>query len=304
MDQTSLNGRQARWLLQLVPYDFQIFYRKGSLNPADAPSRRPDYCAGRQEDDTPVSQLLPSLRSKVAESCVDTVKSEPVRLLNSEVELKKRSMPGFQPAQHPEEGAHAWGLDSKSVALRGAEAVQLLASQVVRRSEARDAFEGLDVSQPLESRELCALIRRLQELDPVCKQVRRGLELPPGGQLTDPSHHDLIDVAARAKWSLMAVEPGLLCRSGLVYVPPQESVRAELLRLFHDCPSAGHWGVQMILGHLQRLTSNGTRSTGMYGNMWKYVHSARECSPSAQAIRQVEASPNPHKRCDGSFQGN
>ena len=304
MDQTSLNGRQARWLLQLVPYDFQIFYRKGSLNPADAPSRRPDYCAGRQEDDTPVSQLLPSLRSKVAESCVDTVRSEPVRLLNSEVELKKRSMPGFQPAQHPEEGAHAWGLDSKSAALRGAEAVQLLASQVVRRSEARDAFEGLDVSQPLESRDLCALIHRLQELDPVCKQVRRGLELPPGGQLTDPSHHELIGVAARAEWSLMAVEPGLLCRSGLVYVPPQESVRAELLRLFHDCPSAGHWGVQMILGHLQRLTSNGTRSTGMYGNMWQCVHSARECSPSAQAIRQVEASPNPHKRCDGSFQGN
>ena len=207
MDQTSVNGRQTRWLLQLVPYDFQIFYRKGLLNPADAPSRRPDYCAGQLEDDTPVSQLLPSLRSKVAESCVDIVRSEPVRLLNSEVELKKRSMPGFQPAQHPEEGAHAWGLGSKSVALRGAEAVQLLASQVVRRSEARDTFEGLDVSQPLESRDLYALIRRLQELDPICKQVRRGLELPPGSQLIGPSHHERIGVAARAKWSLMAVEP-------------------------------------------------------------------------------------------------
>src|SRR5216117_593800 len=66
------------------------FIERVHLNPADAPSRRPDYCAGRQEDDTPVSQLLPSLRSKVAESCVDTVRSEPVRLLNSEVELKKR----------------------------------------------------------------------------------------------------------------------------------------------------------------------------------------------------------------------
>ena len=108
-------------------------------------------------------------------------------------------MPGFQPAQHPEEGAHAWGLGSKSVALRGAEAVQLLASQVVRRSEARDTFEGLDVSQPLESRDLCALIRRLQELDPVCKQVRRGLELPPGSQLIGPSHHERIGVAARAE---------------------------------------------------------------------------------------------------------
>src|SRR5881392_3389973 len=91
MDQTSLNGRQARWLLQLVPYDFQIFYRKGSLNPADAPSRRPDYCAGQLEDDTLVSQLLPSLRAKVAKSSIDSVRSEPVRLLNTEVELNKRS---------------------------------------------------------------------------------------------------------------------------------------------------------------------------------------------------------------------
>src|SRR5436189_5354095 len=107
-------------------HDCQIFYRKGSLNPADTPSRCPDYCAGQLEDDTPVSQLLPSLRAKVAKSCEDPIRSEPVRLLTSEVELKKRSMPEFKPAQHPEEGAHAWGLNSKSVTLRGTEAVQLL----------------------------------------------------------------------------------------------------------------------------------------------------------------------------------
>ena len=66
MSQTSLNGRQARWLIQLVPYDFKIFYRKGSLNLADAPSRRPDYCIEQLEDNMLVSQLLPSLRAKVA----------------------------------------------------------------------------------------------------------------------------------------------------------------------------------------------------------------------------------------------
>jgi hypothetical protein len=52
MSQTRLNGCQTRWLIKLLPFD----YRKGVLNPADGPSRRPDYLAGADEiDDTPVT---------------------------------------------------------------------------------------------------------------------------------------------------------------------------------------------------------------------------------------------------------
>src|SRR5271155_1579727 len=40
-----INGRQARWLVYLTPYDFVIKHRPGILNPADGPSRRPDYKA-------------------------------------------------------------------------------------------------------------------------------------------------------------------------------------------------------------------------------------------------------------------
>jgi hypothetical protein len=62
MSQTQLNGRQTCWLIKLLPYDFRIFYRKGALNPADGPSRRPDYLADVEEVDlTLVSQLLPTL---------------------------------------------------------------------------------------------------------------------------------------------------------------------------------------------------------------------------------------------------
>jgi hypothetical protein len=51
----------------LLPYDFQIFYRKGALNPADGLSRRPDYLADTEEvnNQTPVSQLLPTLSTRV-----------------------------------------------------------------------------------------------------------------------------------------------------------------------------------------------------------------------------------------------
>jgi hypothetical protein len=62
MSQTQLNGRQTCWLIKLLPYNFQIFYRKGALNPADGLLRRLDYLADTEEVDlTLVSQLLPTL---------------------------------------------------------------------------------------------------------------------------------------------------------------------------------------------------------------------------------------------------
>jgi hypothetical protein len=62
ISQTQLNGRQTHWLIKLLLYDFQIFYRKGTLNPADGPLRRLDYLADAEEVDLIlVSQLLPTL---------------------------------------------------------------------------------------------------------------------------------------------------------------------------------------------------------------------------------------------------
>ena len=50
MKQPRINGRQARWLVYLTPYDFLIYHRPGLLNPADGPSRRPDYMASAQKE--------------------------------------------------------------------------------------------------------------------------------------------------------------------------------------------------------------------------------------------------------------
>ena len=62
MKQKELNSRQARWALKLAAYDFEIFHRAGKLNPADAPSRRPDY-----EGASPLNtKLLPTLQNKLA----------------------------------------------------------------------------------------------------------------------------------------------------------------------------------------------------------------------------------------------
>ena len=65
MKQPRLNGRQARWLIALTPYDFTIHHRPGDLNPADGPSRRPDYM--RETAVNPdLNHFLPTLTSKFA----------------------------------------------------------------------------------------------------------------------------------------------------------------------------------------------------------------------------------------------
>ena len=69
MRQSKLNGRQARWCYYLTPYDFVIKWRSGSTNPADAPSRRPDYMTLNEKDDSPEDSslgLLTTLKAKIA----------------------------------------------------------------------------------------------------------------------------------------------------------------------------------------------------------------------------------------------
>ena len=57
-----LSGRQARWALRLAPFDFVLSYRAGTKNPADGPSRRPDY---RDKEDGDEDIALPTLQRKL-----------------------------------------------------------------------------------------------------------------------------------------------------------------------------------------------------------------------------------------------
>ena len=56
-----LSRRQVRWAERLAAFDFDIQYRKGSTNPADGPSRRPDYAELAEEQEL----LLPTLQQKL-----------------------------------------------------------------------------------------------------------------------------------------------------------------------------------------------------------------------------------------------
>ena len=61
METTALTRRQARWAQALSAYDFHISYRTGKTNPADGPSRRPDY----EEEKGSQNVMLPTFQNKL-----------------------------------------------------------------------------------------------------------------------------------------------------------------------------------------------------------------------------------------------
>src|SRR5438045_9352110 len=57
-----LNSRQVQWALALSLFDFEIWYTPGKMNPADAPSRRPDYAPEMEQG---IGDLLPTFHNKM-----------------------------------------------------------------------------------------------------------------------------------------------------------------------------------------------------------------------------------------------
>jgi hypothetical protein len=61
MTTSAISRRQARWAQELSAYDFEIAYRPGKTNPADGPSRRPDYMPAGDSSNI----MLPTLQNKL-----------------------------------------------------------------------------------------------------------------------------------------------------------------------------------------------------------------------------------------------
>ena len=265
MSQTSLNGRQARWLIQLAPYDFTIHYRKGHLNPADGPSRRPDYM-DEKGPDTAVARLMPTLENKLAtvssgagEQCVEGCDPDAVSLIRA-LSLQAITRSAIQKAASKPYVSIDSSISGQAASKPCAEA------PVVNESPASPAplLEEVSIPSPAPALSedvyypkepagyigsnvsLLELIKNAQELDPQCRRIISQLR---GTTQHDPSRA----LVPRSLPQFYSVDGGNLLRFvDRVLVPAQESLRDHLMEIYHDCPTGGHWGRDKTLDLIRR----------------------------------------------------
>ena len=290
MQQKTLNGRQVRWLLKLAPYDFTIHYRKGKLNPADGPSRRPDYVDAAETPDTVVARLMPSLENRLAckllackagehksmpeqqlaaascracersgtgdpysASSLTTVLSMQAMTRSAVRKAFEQTLPGAEdderPAPSPPDEPHGPARpapeDQPSGSARPAITEdssgerRLLAEPegvmpLEKGSKQTDEVGEATADNP----SLVQFLQIAQESDPQCRGIARRLRdlINPSPSVLSKRGGSLIESALN--YSLG--KGNLLRHDRRVLVPQQESLRAQIIETYYNCPARGH----------------------------------------------------------------
>lgn len=252
MTTKELNRRQARWAEKLSAFDFDIEHRPGTTNPADAPSRRPDYNTG----DEPGSTLLPTLREKLRrgrfnnpESCPQTeygAESAP-----TQVHLEKQRDTSHVDKPQPPASRNARRRRKRAAGSPDNLGILTPRSVVLAAVQTEAAFS--EMPEPL-----AALIHRCQRADVLAESIRK--------RLADPEKK-----AKREDWSLGDDE--LLRFKGAVYVPPDHALRQEILRTNHDDPQGGHFGLERT----HEVIGSKYYWNGSYVDTQYYVRTCNQC---------------------------
>ena len=223
MTTKELNRRQARWAEQLSAFDFNIEHRPGAGNPADAPSRRPDYM-----EDIHISSILPTLQEKLQRGIFQACNTE-------NETLNKKTLAEL--AAHPRELQGVLIVDeNQTCGLQNAPADESCTAGVTRGLEllvprsivvAAMRTETAYTEMPVEMEELVWLCQRGDAF------AKRHIN-----DLQDPSKSK----AEHSPWHVD--DKGLLRYNNAAYIPPDQALQLEIMRINHDDPQGGHFGVK------------------------------------------------------------
>jgi len=206
----TLNGRQARWATLLATFDFEIKHRSGKTNPADAPSRRPDYEPSESPIDT---QLLPSLQAKLAV----WGDSLPDRITVGRIRASATQM--------------ATDIPIRSVKYQEMASTARIAAFNMPRVGTAGVTHAERPYAEFPSELMLQFIGTLQKADPALQPEAKSY--------------------TRLKNQLQN-NNGLLYKGEALYIPQDHTLRNELLRIYHDDPLAGHFGVDKTIALLTR----------------------------------------------------
>lgn len=237
MTTKTLNRRQARWAEFLASFDFVIEYRKGKENPADGPSRRPDYTDTEEDVGNPLRELLTQRMEVASDSCTDHTRDE--SSYSARIAVLTRSKSKVDTPR-----GEVWSTLPRPTAEGTDEAQEPPAP---RRRRAKGSREKPETTSPELTPygkipdALTSHLLALQHRDAWCKE--RSWEALPGGTVKEGPF--------KGTWS--EDHSGLVRHDGAVYIPQDRATQMEILRVNHDDPwQGGHFGQTRTLEVVRR----------------------------------------------------
>jgi hypothetical protein len=276
MTTKDLNSRQARWAEKLARFDFFIEHRPGKSNPADPPSRRPDYEMSEAER---ANTALPTLQNllrgtEAGATTVGAVESEDP--LEEDMAAAKPALlarlqqvlghpvvvltnnGGNLIVAHVQQGQKEPGSEAGT---RSAERGRLPFNGETPGSSSEKSLDGADAGQRM-------MLEPPAGADCCSDHVPRGVIVAAIGTRTayELDETPLLQVLLESQRKCTFVEgkkkvvsrpsaagdskgwrvdpKGLLRKDDKVYVPTGSALREEILSRCHDDPLGGHFGVE------------------------------------------------------------
>jgi hypothetical protein len=242
---TQLSRRQVRWSQVLSAFNLVLNYRKGTLNPADGPSRRPDY-ANATDQDVIMTEAPALLRM--------ALQPHNPQELRDEVGSREETDPSYHSREGNREGADSLREEDKEAHVFGVFELEVQSVQ----DRARKIFiAGTSDEQETRSRE--EALSAAEEEDPFEKVNQTLAERLPGFLRVDPLAQNVIRGLANPEGSILkdtlpnwTQDGELLYYHRKLYIPACEALRIELLKKNHDNPLAGHFATERTYDLLQR----------------------------------------------------
>jgi len=262
MTTKALNGRQARWAELLAEYDFEIEYRTGKTNPADGPSRRPDY---RPSDDERATIKLPSLRRQLQEAIsrigAITLRDEgsPPGHWSRAFQTRKLPSPDSDSASArdtPPEGTPPSGLSdgvksARELTERNANPRRNLVP-VAEVTGCKRCISRVAIGVAMATRTAYDLPDE-PILDIILKAQRVDAFVLNKTYLVTPHQRKKVAGKLRAlEFDWRTDQNGLLRTRNCVFVPASSGLRDAVLQMVHDDPLGAHFGVSKTLALLAR----------------------------------------------------
>lgn len=279
MTTTELDRRQARWAEKLAAFDFTIEHRPGARNPADAPSRRPDYEPAKGES-LDANALLPTLQRKLRHSSIAMPQAQEG---TTEAQVAAMLAQPWEPRIFPRACTHTCGQTEPYADESHVDGDTGYPEILVPRFMVRAAMNTETAYNTAPSASMTELIRKVQAKDSDAAGLLASLKEDRSAQPDSP-------------WSMSS--DGLLRYQKRAYIPKSSAIIQEILKTNHDDPQGGHLR--------ERRTWQSIRSRyywhGMGHDVKEYVQHCQKCQNISthrhKPYGMLEPLPVPQKPMD------